>query len=177
MDAAAARSHLEKPEKRSVQSVLLEFPGETASATVPSSSPMFDSYKGVLDNVYEGLFMSTRGGAHGVETSEKPIWAEQRGAYGNVDAAVYGEIRTDGFQSLLDWVGFKPGEKYYDLGAGDGKTVMVAWANGFDAHGIELMPRRFQGSCRAVSRLRELEHKQKTPPTAGPELTYFFGSF
>ena len=80
----------------------------------------------------------------------------------NMDSAVhsyrhfvYGEVLPSSFAAMLQYIGAKESDRYYDLGAGDGKTAGVAWSLGLHAVGIELIERRFNASCGAVSALRE----------------------
>lgn len=99
------------------------------------------------------------------------MW-EASDSNGHKNAATYGEIDPESTKALLEKVGAKPGERYYDLGAGDGKTVMVAWLMGLNATGVELVPNRFQASCTALERLRKLP----APATASKNLQFFQGS-
>lgn len=67
--------------------------------------------------------------------------------------ATYGEVTPRGHLKLLRAVGAKPGEVYYDLGAGLGKGVLVAWLLGLRAHGVELSSEMFRYSCQHVASL------------------------
>ena len=90
------------------------------------------------------------------------------------DEFTYGELPRSSFLRILDEVGAKRGETYYDLGAGDGKTVALAWAAGLKAKGIELLEKRFALSCVAVEKI---EAKGIAPRAASRVLEYEFGSF
>ena len=68
---------------------------------------------------------------------------------------IYGEVLPSSVAAMLETLGAQPGSRYYDLGAGDGKTAAVAWLHGLHAVGIELVEHRFNASCGAVATLRE----------------------
>ncbi len=61
---------------------------------------------------------------------------------------------------------------YYDLGAGEGRSVALAWALGLRANGIELVSRRYNASCEAARRLE----KEQAPGHSG-HLRLMHGSF
>lgn len=68
---------------------------------------------------------------------------------------IYGEILPSSVAAMLRQLDASAGDRYYDLGSGDGKTAAVAWHAGLHAVGIELVEHRFNASCRAVAALRE----------------------
>lgn len=121
----------------------------------------------ILEDAYEGKLRKERSGAHGMSGDDAKAW-KAAGIHKNTNT--YGEISPEGIQLLLQRVGAKPGQNYYDLGAGDGKTTMVAWLMGLNATGIELSEQRFQASCAATDRLRNLRG------SSGRHLQFFHGS-
>merc|ERR1712146_675451 len=48
----------------------------------------------------------------------------------------------------------KPGQRFYDLGSGTGKVVILAGLLGLDATGIELIEENWKASCEALDRLK-----------------------
>jgi SAM-dependent methyltransferase len=88
---------------------------------------------------------------------------------------VYGEVSATSVADMLDRLGAAAGERYYDLGAGDGKTAAVAWLRGMHATGIELVGRRHAASCAAVGALRD-ELAERRAARAG-SLRMLRGSF
>jgi len=95
-----------------------------------------------------------------------------RNATGSISHVVYGEVRAASVLRALKLVHAKPGERYYDLGSGAGKTAAIAWLSGLRATGVELIPRRHTHACTALTRL-PLER----PPTASSELSFVHSSF
>jgi len=89
-------------------------------------------------------------------------------------AAQYGEIQPAAFMQLLQHAGVKPGQKYYDLGSGTGKTVFGAWLLGLDATGIELMDKRWNTACRAMIKAKRLGFRKQKQ---GPGVNFIHGSF
>jgi len=104
---------------------------------------------------------------------ERSFWAVQPGLCGkcvsgkdqesimsanhevNWSAGIYGEIQPDRIMHMLRELGAKPGQRYYDLGSGAGKTVAVAARlSGMNATGIELSKDRHVAGCRALGNLR-----------------------
>lgn len=68
----------------------------------------------------------------------------------------YGEIGNEGFMKLFEAMGAKPGQKYIDLGSGEGKSPMLAWAVGLNATGVEVTIGRWDASCDALQRLESV---------------------
>jgi len=69
-------------------------------------------------------------------------------------ADTYGEILPQGVMDMLWIVGARPGDRFYDLGAGCGKVVMQAWMSGLRATGVELSRVRWEASGKAISLLK-----------------------
>lgn len=67
--------------------------------------------------------------------------------------ATYGETEPEGQLQVLKAVGAKPGQRYYDLGAGLGRNVLVAWLLGMEATGVELSHEMFAYSCKRVNNI------------------------
>jgi len=82
--------------------------------------------------------------------------ADVYGGSGDAAASVYGEIKPEAVVEMLKVTGMKEGQKYYDLGSGYGKTVVLSWLLGLNATGIELAQNRWDGSCAALRRAPEL---------------------
>merc|ERR1712217_67788 len=57
---------------------------------------------------------------------------------------------------MLHTVGAKAGNRLYDLGAGTGKVVSLAWMAGLYAAGIELSEARWKVSCKAVEKVKDV---------------------
>lgn len=74
------------------------------------------------------------------------------------DADSYGEIFPQGTFDMLWTVGAKPGDRFYDLGAGTGKVVALAWMAGLRATGVELSQARWGESCKAVANMRRCDN-------------------
>mmetsp|Transcript_59674 Transcript_59674/g.180398 ORF Transcript_59674/g.180398 Transcript_59674/m.180398 type:complete len:218 (+) Transcript_59674:3-656(+) len=70
-------------------------------------------------------------------------------------AGIYGEIKPKGVVHLLERLKAKPGQRYYDLGSGAGKTATIAARLfGMKATGVELSRDRHAAGCRALQHLR-----------------------
>lgn len=84
--------------------------------------------------------------------------------------AMYGEVQPMSFVQMLDSINATPGMKYYDLGSGMGKTVIMASLLGFNATGVELVGQRWKESCLALARARRrgLKHNH----TAGADVRF-----
>eukprot|EP00928_Gymnodinium_smaydae_P045943 TRINITY_DN30584_c0_g1_i1.p1 TRINITY_DN30584_c0_g1~~TRINITY_DN30584_c0_g1_i1.p1 ORF type:complete len:250 (-),score=24.19 TRINITY_DN30584_c0_g1_i1:70-819(-) len=59
----------------------------------------------------------------------------------------YGELVSGHVATMLYLAQAQPGERYYDLGSGTGKTVVLAWMLGLNALGVELVKERWETSC------------------------------
>lgn len=68
----------------------------------------------------------------------------------SMGTATYGETEPEGQVAVLKAIGAKPGQRYYDLGAGLGRNVLVAWLLGMEATGVELSHEMFAYSCKRV---------------------------
>lgn len=95
--------------------------------------------------------------------------------------ATYGEVSPAGHLKLLRAVGAKPGEVYYDLGAGLGKGALVAWTLGLSARGVELSAEIYAYSCKRIAVLTEGAARRSArslvrPPASGGELTLTHGN-
>lgn len=85
------------------------------------------------------------------------------------EASTYGEILPQGAFDMLWRVGAKPGDRFYDLGSGTGKVVMLAYLAGLRATGIELSHARWKASCKAASSARVLLDSDGNPAVDAPE--------
>lgn len=84
---------------------------------------------------------------------------EVKKAVGSEKPAVYGEIRSATALAMLEHLGARPGQRYYDLGSGTGKTVVLAWLLGLEATGVELVTNRWRTACDALGGLRNVSAK------------------
>jgi len=109
-----------------------------------------------LEELYEGHAQDTF--YVKVDGRNDPLAAHEEVAK-NMDgghvAATYGEILPATVVELLARAGARPGQKYYDLGSGTGKTVVLAWLLGLDSVGVELASTRWGTGCDAVRHARE----------------------
>jgi SAM-dependent methyltransferase len=112
-----------------------------------------------LDKIYENhsaeAFWFMKHGLDDHETAKK-----EAGRLGFANAGIYGEILPLGFANFLRQ-NAKRGQKFYDLGAGHGKTVALAYLMGLDATGIEIVSSRWQNACTALKRFKmkeDMEH-------------------
>jgi SAM-dependent methyltransferase len=136
-----------------------------------------DKFFKILKDVYGSQYYTSRSAAHGLSQQDKEDWAKVPANHGdkNWPAATYGEVTPEGMRLLLQSpnISAMPNEKFYDLGSGDGKAVMVAWLMGLQATGIELVDKRFDESCRALGEVEKLQR----PRTASSVMRFYKGSF
>jgi len=71
-------------------------------------------------------------------------------------ADTYGELSPQGFLKIMFQAGAKPGQRFYDLGAGVGKLATLAWMLGLRSTGIELATLRWQAARAALGKLEQL---------------------
>ncbi|CAE7383392.1 DOT1 [Symbiodinium microadriaticum] len=71
------------------------------------------------------------------------------------DTYLYGEIHPSSTAALLRCLGLRPGARYYDLGSGTGKTVLVAALLGLNATGVEVVEKRSLAAQEAARRVGE----------------------
>jgi hypothetical protein len=88
------------------------------------------------------------------------------------NAGIYGEILPNAVANFLKQYTTK-GQKYYDLGAGHGKTVALAYLLGLDATGVEIGSQRWENSCAALKRMEP----KKDTVEHGPGMRFIHGSF
>ena len=69
----------------------------------------------------------------------------------------YGELRPAGVAKMLQLASAKPGEIYFDLGSGTGKTVVLAWLLGLNACGVELVKERWETSCKVQYTVHDVD--------------------
>jgi|Transcript_103629 SAM-dependent methyltransferase len=101
-----------------------------------------------LDAIYEGRSFHADETAHQQNKAQKDVYNET----GDGAASVYGEMQPSAVLEMFRVTGIKEGQKYYDLGSGYGKTVVLAWLRGLNATGVELSSDRWHGSCQALKR-------------------------
>jgi hypothetical protein len=73
-------------------------------------------------------------------------------------ASLYQDLPPEGMADLLRKADAKPGQLFYDLGAGPGKTVGFASLLGLNATGIELAHTRVERACEALKGLPRVGH-------------------
>lgn len=66
--------------------------------------------------------------------------------------STYGEMEPRGFVDAFRRARARPNETFYDLGAGMSRSLLVAWALGLNAKGVELSQERFNHACGRLSR-------------------------
>jgi len=113
---------------------------------IPTEREMKAVY--ALDAIYKG--QADRDGASETKSLEDRAHRDVYNAAGDGSASVYGEIQPSAVLDMLRLTGVKEGQKFYDLGCGYGKTVVLAWLLGLNATGVELAQDRWQGSCDAL---------------------------
>mmetsp|Transcript_107714 Transcript_107714/g.214043 ORF Transcript_107714/g.214043 Transcript_107714/m.214043 type:complete len:293 (-) Transcript_107714:228-1106(-) len=113
----------------------------------------------MLSSAYDGrLFVCPH---DEISPDDKAAFAEDVGSSRGADT--YGELDLIGFLDMLWRVGAKPGARFYDLGAGSGKLVAMAWLAGLHATGIELSEGRWAASQSALTELVDLVSKAALP--------------
>ena len=84
----------------------------------------------------------------------------------------YGELGVRALAKILDAAEVGPGERFLDVGSGDGGPVLAAAMLYADtlaiSRGIEIAPRRVQRSHRYVDRLRRWLSTHDNPPPCAP---------
>lgn len=103
-----------------------------------------------LDDAYEGCAADPMCGRLGETQSPETRSAE-----------TYGELLPTTVAHMLALAGARPGQRYYDLGSGTGKTVYLAGLLGLNATGVELVPDRTRAACAALGRPVKTGHVEK----------------
>ena len=88
------------------------------------------------------------------------------------DTYLYGEIHPSSTAAMLRCLGLKPGARYYDLGSGTGKTVLVAALLGMNATGVEVVERRSLAAQEAAMRLKRLEGRGVAKDIISPSFVH-----
>jgi len=105
-----------------------------------------------LDAIYKGKAASASETEAAAERAHKDVYNHS----GDAAASVYGEIQPSAVVEMLKVTNIREGQKYYDLGSGYGKTVVLAWLLGLNATGVELAAPRWEESCHALKRAPEV---------------------
>lgn len=95
---------------------------------------------------------------------------EAKNATQSAKAGIYGEILPGGVVHLLNSLQASAGMRYYDLGSGFGKTVILAGLLGLKATGIEVSTAHHNEACEAWERSKKF-------PMHGGEINLLQGSF
>lgn len=127
-----------------------KFLGQALDHHIPTEREMKAVY--ALDAIYKG--QASR--VSETDSQEDRAHRDVYNASGDGSASVYGEIQPSAVLDMLRITGMKEGQKFYDLGCGYGKTVVLAWLLGLNATGVELAQDRWQGSCDALHRAPEI---------------------
>ena len=80
------------------------------------------------------------------------------------ELARYGEIHPNSTAAMLQCLGVKRGDRYYDLGSGTGKTVLAAALLGLNATGVEVVESRSLGAELAARNLQQLGNEDMISP-------------
>lgn len=83
----------------------------------------------VLNEAYRDESNAHMAESHKVAAAEREVAQ----AVGSGVPAVYGEILPETAGVMLRRLGALPGHRFYDLGSGTGKVVVLAWLLGMDA--------------------------------------------
>lgn len=121
-----------------------------AVGITPTSKELQALY--ALDAIYKGRSTSVNETDHHANEAHRDVY----NASGDAAASVYGEIQPEAVLEMLRITGAKEEQKYYDLGSGYGKTVVLAWLLGLNATGVELASDRWQASCAALRHAPEV---------------------
>lgn len=105
-----------------------------------------------LDAIYKGK--SNVAGE--TNSTEEQAHRDVYNASGDPSASVYGEILPEAVLEMFRITGAHEGQRYYDLGSGYGKTVVLGWLMGLNATGVELADNRWGASCNALRRAPEV---------------------
>mmetsp|Transcript_145319 Transcript_145319/g.278831 ORF Transcript_145319/g.278831 Transcript_145319/m.278831 type:complete len:378 (+) Transcript_145319:60-1193(+) len=119
-----------------------------------------------LNEIYEG---KSDDALH-IEFDLSVALNEAKNATQSAKAGIYGEIQPGGFVHLLNSLQASQGMRYYDLGSGFGKTVILAGLLGLKAKGIEVSTAHHAEACKAWERSKKF-------PMHGGEVDLIFGSF
>lgn len=142
----------EVPTKRS--------PEATIRQVAEEHFPRLEEALQALDDAYEGHAKSGAQAGHSawfgardddvsLEEQDAPIEGD---SIPRSVATTYGELRPESVAVMLADAEARPGQRYYDLGSGTGKTVVLAWLLGLNATGIELVSNRYDTACGALDR-------------------------
>lgn len=117
-----------------------------SSGHIPTQQEVQALY--ALDAIYKGEVETVS------ETDAEELHARKdvHNTTGDAAEGIYGEIQPDAVLEMFRMTGVKEGQKYYDLGSGYGKTVVLAYLMGLNGTGIELAEKRWQSSCNALHR-------------------------
>lgn len=118
----------------------------TFADQIPTAQELQALY--ALENIYNGH----TGNASETPSQQAHAHRNVYNATGDASASVYGEIQPETVLNMFRISGVKHGQRYYDLGSGHGKTVILAWLMGLNATGVELADDRWQTSCDALHR-------------------------
>jgi len=102
-----------------------------------------------LNRVYEGCAFDSKYKMGDVQKALK----ESAESFSSEYALVYGEISPFSLVTMFCTVCATSGQRFYDLGSGTGKAVVLAKLLGLNATGIEFFEDRWVVSCEAKDRL------------------------
>jgi len=113
---------------------------------VGESPQLVDVALKMLDGLYEGNAEDPRYLRGDRGEAMRDVCKAQGSEY----AATYGEVLPSSLVKLLTELKCVSGQRFYDLGSGTGKMVLLAWLLGFKATGIELARERCQASFKIL---------------------------
>jgi len=114
---------------------------------VGESQRSVDAALKMLDGLYDGNAEDPRYLRGDRSDAKRDVCKAQGSEY----AATYGEVLPSSLVKLLTELQSVPGQRFYDLGSGTGKMVLLAWLLGFKAIGIELARERWQASTKILA--------------------------
>ena len=162
-----------------VQEYVTTTKSQSFISTLPSlSETVLDEFESVYRSGDNQILGNVRGSLFGVDIDKDILPLSSLGdaaSFTNdVSEFTYGELARNSWFFLLQAVHAISGETFYDLGAGEGRGVALAWASGLKATGIELLEKRYLASCAAIEKLKNLS---LSPPHAKSTMEMHLGNF
>jgi len=124
---------------------------------VSCASPLpLDPALKVLNLMYRGGADCAYGYWQMLSDLDRHAFAKAKVEGGTTSMSMYGEVTPLSAGKMLRELGAMPGLRFYDVGSGGGKLVLLALLLGLRATGIELSSCRHRFACRALDRLRKM---------------------
>lgn len=154
----------------------------TGTPWYPDGLQLSDTTQYSLAEMMQDVFGGYRKHEHvSISSRDKDVFERD----GSIRAITYGELMPESFFEMMWKLGAKPGDRFYDLGAGTGKLSALAWLMGLRSTGIELSHDRWNAGCAALTSLEEVGAKPRSCssggrpeclPILGESLDYICGS-